>query len=168
MVISWGFSGFPGNERGREEMKLIKWIAIWMAVFVAVMYWMAITVAPGFAEYFKQPLFVVCGVMGLLFGLSGQIRKAKEKKAIRVAMQAMSESKDRRTQNAVLVKASVDKICTDCRENLEKLELTPVEEPDFLADEILEDLMTNLARATELHSGLAAAIQTMEEEDGAV
>lgn len=148
-------------------MKLIKWLAIWMGVGLGILAFASSAVAPGFAAYWAKPVLVVFLVLGLLFGISGQIRAGKEKRAIAYEMERMAGSHDRRSEWAQDAQRRARQIWNKCQDN-ERLGVdNPVFQPEYRADALLDRMTEVLAEAEILQSDLRAVVRTMEEEGGA-
>lgn len=148
-------------------MKLIKWIVIWMALAVLTLMGLARAVNEAFATHWANLVFASYLAMGLLFGISGCIRASSEKRKIRRAMDLMSSSADRQRAWASDLKERAAQVQTRCEENASAVGELSMLQPQYRAEEILAGLMDELAASAEIQSGLWAAVQTMEEEDGA-
>lgn len=148
-------------------MKLIKWLAIWLALGVAVLYGLAGVVDRGFAEYWAKGVLAVCAGMGVWFGLAGVIRAGKEKRRIRTAMEYMAGSRDRCEAWASDAKQRATQVWGKCHANGESLQDNPLFAPEYTAEDILNQITDELAVTAELQSAIRAAVETMEEEGGA-
>ena len=149
-------------------MKLIKWLAIWLGVGLGILIFAANAVAPGFAAYWAQSVLLVCLVLGLLFGISGQIRYGSEKRQISKEMEYLANSRDRRTAWAEDARKRGQQVWAKCRENEARFQENPLFQPEYQADNLREQMSESLAKMEMLQSDLRAVVQAMEEEGGAV
>lgn len=149
-------------------MKLIKWIAIWLGVGLALRAGMTNLVDASFADYFSPAVMTVCLGLGLFMGVRAQMHRRKTKERISTAMNQMAASKDRQEAWAASAKKTAAEIQTRCEENENMAQENPLFAPVYCADELLSAWMTELSSATELQGRLRAAVQTMEEEGSTV
>lgn len=149
-------------------MKLIKWLAIWLALGFMALVGMAQAVDRSFAEYWAQVVLGVSLGMGILCGFSGLIRASGEKKKIRQAMTYLAESRDRRGAWAKDAQSRAAQVRAKCQANGEKLGENPLFASEYTSDALLEQVSRELAVTAQLQSALGAAVQTMEEEGGTV
>ena len=145
-------------------MKLIKWLAIWLGLGLAALAFAANAVAVGFAAYFAKPVLGVCLVMGLLFGISGQNRKRKEKKQIAAELEYLAGSHDQRKAWGTDIQQRSRQIWNKCQENTSLDQENPMFQPEYQAEQLLERINAAKAETEALQSDLRAAILAMEEE----
>lgn len=145
-------------------MKLIKWLAIWLGLGGAALAFAAVNVAEGFAGRFAPQVLGVCLVMGLIFGISGQSRKRKEKKTLAAELENLAGSHEQRSAWGTDIQKRARQIWNQCQENESQGQKKAMFQPDYQAEALLEHMNKALAEAEVLQSELRAAVLAMEEE----
>jgi hypothetical protein len=145
-------------------MKLIKWLAIWLSLGLAALAFAANAVAVEFAAYFAKPVLGVCLVLGLLFGISGQIRRGKEKRRIAAELEYLAGSHEQRKAWGEDLQQRSRQIWNKCQENTSLDQENPMFQPEYRAEQLLDRINAAVAETEALQSNLRAAVLAMEEE----